>query len=99
LEWSLENLDEAVRMLKLGVQEYENNAEFYLSLGQIEEQRGNTGKAKEWYSNGLNFNPESVELWINMAHLEERTSSAAEARARLDMARCMNSCNVQLWLE
>uniref|UniRef100_A0A6G1S430 Pre-mRNA-processing factor 6 n=1 Tax=Aceria tosichella TaxID=561515 RepID=A0A6G1S430_9ACAR len=99
LEWSLGNLDEAVRMLKAGVQEYKNHAEFYLSLGQIEEQRGDLMKAKEWVSSGLKFNPTSVELWINMAHLEERSGAPARARSKLEMARLRNPRNVQLWLE
>lgn len=99
LEWSLGNLDEAVRMLKSGVQEYKSHAEFYLSLGRLEEQRGDINKAKEWVLGGLKFNPTSVELWISMAHLEERSGLAAKARSRLEMARLRNPGNVQLWLE
>lgn len=99
LEWSLGNLDEAVRMLKQGVEEYKNFPEFYISLGQIEEQRGDNEKAKSWYSNGLKFNPTSIQLWISMARLEEKTGYTARARSKLEIARLRNPRNVQLWLE
>lgn len=99
LEWSLGNLDEAVRMLKAGVEEYKNYPDFYLMLGQIEEQRDENEKAKAHYSSGLKFNPTSVALWISMAHVEEKTGFLAKARSRLEMARLRNPKNPLLWLE
>lgn len=99
LEWSLGNIDEAIRMLKAGISEYKNYPDFFLSIGQIEEQRDNLEGAKDCYSNGLKFNPTSVELWISIAHLEEKTGFIARARSRLEMARLRNAKNVQLWLE
>lgn len=99
LEWSLGNLDEAIRLLKGGVDEYKNYPEFYLSLGQIAGQKGDNEQAKSWYSNGLKFNPTSVSLWISMAHLEERTGFIARARSRLEMARLRNPKVALLWYE
>lgn len=99
LEWSQRNLDEAVRMLQAGANEYRNEAEFYLALGQIEEERGSDELAKEHYANGLKFNPTSVQLWISLANLEERTGSVAKARSRLEMARLRNPKVARLWLE
>jgi len=99
LEKSLGNLEEAIRILKQGVGEFKNFPDFYLSLGQIEEQRNNKSQAKSWYSEGLKFNPTSIELWISMAHLEEATGFIARARSKLEMARLRNPRNVKLWLE
>lgn len=99
LEWALGNLDEACRMLRAGVQEYRDFGEFYLMLGQIEEQRGDNDKAKAHYSDGLKFNPTSVPLWISLASLEERTGFVAKARSKLELARLRNPKVVRLWLE
>lgn len=99
LEWSLGNLDEATRMLSAGVEEYKNFPEFYLMLGQIEEQRGASEKAKAHYGSGLKFNPTSVSLWISMANIEEKTGNVAKARSRLENARRRNPKVPLLWLE
>lgn len=99
LEWSLDNLNEAVRMLKAGIEEFRNFPDFYLMLGQIEEQRNNNDLAKTYYSNGLKFNPTSVPLWISCASLEEKTGFFAKARSKLEMARLRNPKVPLLWLE
>lgn len=99
LEWVLGNLDEAMRMLKAGADEYKDYPDFYLMLGQIEEQRGNIDRAKVHYSDGLKFNPTSVELWISIANAEEKTGFYAKARSKLEMARLRNPKCPLLWLE
>jgi len=99
LEWSIGNLDEALRMLKAGSEDYKDSPEIYLMLGQIEEQRGDNEKAKGHYSTGLKFNPASVQLWISLANVEERTGFLAKARSRLEMARLRNPKVPLLWLE
>lgn len=99
LEWTLGNLDEALRMLKAGAEEFKKFAEFYLMLGQIEEQRNENDKAKAYYAQGLKFNPESVDLWINSALLEEKTGFIPRARSKLEMARIRNPRVPRLWLE
>lgn len=99
LEWSLGNLDEATRMLKAGIDEYKDFGEFYLMLGQIEEQKNENDRAKNYYSNGLKFNPTNVSLWISSANLEEKTGFIAKARSKLELARLRNPKVPQLWLE
>lgn len=99
LEWSLGNLEEATRMLKAGTEEYKDYAEFYIMLGEIDEQRGDFEQAKQSYSAGLKFNPTSVRLWINMAKLEEKLGLHAKARSRLETARLRNPKVPILWLE
>lgn len=99
LEWSLGNLDEAIRMLKAGIEEYKDFAEFYIMSGKIEEQKGELEQARQSYSSGLKFNPTSIELWINMAKLEEKMGLFAKARSRLENARLRNPKIPQLWLE
>lgn len=99
LEWVLGNLDEAVRMLKAGASEFKDYPDFYLMLGQIEEQRNNLDQAKIHYSDGLKFNPTSVELWISIASAEEKTGFHARARSKLEMARLRNPKCPLLWLE
>lgn len=99
LEWSLGHLDEAARMLREGIDEYKDFGEFYLMLGQIEEQKGDNDKAKTNYSNGLKFNPTNVSLWISLASLEEKTGFVAKARSKLELARLRNPKVAQLWLE
>lgn len=99
LEWSLGNLEEAMRMLRAGVDEFKNFPEFYLMLGQIEEQRGDSDKAKAHYGGGLKFNPTSVSLWISLANIEEKTGNIAKARSRLENARKRNPKIPVLWLE
>lgn len=99
LEWALGNLEEAMRMLKAGTNEFRDFADFYLMLGQIEEQRKNIARAKVHYSDGLKFNPTSVELWISLAKAEENTGSYAGARSKLEMARLRNPKCPLLWLE
>lgn len=99
LEWSLGNLDEAARMLRAGIDEYKDFGEFYLMLGQIEEQKGDNDKANTCYSNGLKFNPTNISLWISLANLEEKTGSVAKARSLLARARLRNPKVAQLWLE
>lgn len=99
LERSLGNWDQAQRLLESGVEEYKNWPEFYLSLGELADQRGHQEQAKKYYSDGLKFNPTSVSLWISMARLEESMGSIARARSRLEMARLRNPRVASLWLE
>lgn len=99
LERSQGNIDEAIRILKSGIEEYKNFPRFYLEAGHIEEERGQNEKAKDYYSMGLKFNPTSIQIWIDLACLEERTGFKARARSRLEMGRLRNPKNCQLWLE
>ena len=99
LELELGNLEKAEDLLRKACEEYKNVPEFYLRLGQLELRRERDEQAKICFSNGLKFNPTSVELWINLAKIDKQRGFISKARSRLEMARLRNPKAVKLWLE
>lgn len=99
LERSLGNQDEAVRLLKVGISKYKDNPKFFLSLGQIEEERGKFKGAEEHYIEGLKTFKTNIELWISLAKLREKTGSVPRARSTLEKARIFNDKVAPLYVE
>ena len=99
LEWQLQNLDEAKRLLNQGVKEYANFAKLWMMKGQIAEQQDDLDEAREAYHLGLKANPSSISLWILLSRLEERQGALIKARSVLEKARLRNPKCQELWLE
>jgi pre-mRNA-processing factor 6 len=53
LEWMMDNLDEAKKLLDDGVKVYPNFAKLWMMLGQISEQQGNIDEARDCYNQGV----------------------------------------------
>lgn len=53
LEWALNNLDAALRLLKEALEDFDDFPKLWLMKGQIEEQQGNLDKALETYNQAV----------------------------------------------
>lgn len=98
LEWCLNELDEAKRLLQEGIAKYPDFEKFYMMLGQIYEQEKNADFARQMYLNGTRRCPHAINLWILLVRLEE-TNNPVRARSHLDTAKLKNPKNEFLWLE
>lgn len=54
LEWSLNDLDEALRLLNEALNMFDDFPKLWLMKGQIQEQKGQIDKAIETYNQGVN---------------------------------------------
>ncbi|XP_057325398.1 pre-mRNA-processing factor 6 [Microplitis mediator] len=99
LEWCLNNLQEALKILNEGLQDFDDFPKFWLMKGQIEEQMGDLDKALETYNLAIKKCPHSVPLWRLLADLERRKNHITKARSVLEKARLKNPKNPELWLE
>nr|WNZ75750.1 U4/U6 x U5 tri-snRNP complex subunit Prp1 [Trichoderma harzianum] len=75
------------------------NVEMALDLGQIYEDLGKTGQAREAYATGVKAVPRSVPLWLLYSRLEESAGLTVKARSVLDRARLAVPKNGELWCE
>ncbi|KAI6191739.1 PRP6-like protein [Aphelenchoides bicaudatus] len=98
LEWCLDQLDEAKRLLQEGIEKFPDFEKFYMMLGQICEQENDVDSARKMYLNGTRRCPNSINLWILLIRLEE-ARNPVRARSHLDTAKLKNPKNEFLWLE
>jgi len=98
LEWCLNELETAKSLLREGIEKFPDFEKFYMMLGQIHEQEGNTDLARKIYLDGTRRCPHAISLWILLIRLEE-SQNPVRARSHLDMAKNKNPRNEFLWLE
>lgn len=99
LEWCLDNLDEALKLLAEAVEVFPTFHKLWLMKGQIEEQKGELDGAHETYNNALKECPTSVPLWLSLSRLEEKQQKVTKARSVLERGRLKIPHNGLLWLE
>ncbi|KAL5494082.1 hypothetical protein EMCRGX_G015354 [Ephydatia muelleri] len=99
LEWVLNNIDDAIKLLDEGIEKYPDFPKMWMMRGQIEEQKQNTEAARELYNKALKKNPTSISLWLLLSRLEEKAGQVTKARAVLEKARLKNPQCPDLWLE
>lgn len=98
LEWALENLSEALKLLEEAVKVFPDYAKLWMMKGQIEEQQQKYEVASATYSSGLKKNQNSIALWLLSATLEETRGALTKARSVLERARLKNPKTPMLWL-
>lgn len=99
LEWALNNLPEALKLLDEAVNVFPDYAKLWMMKGQIEEQQNQLEIAAATYSLGLKKNQNSIPLWVLMSGLEEKRGTLTKARSVLERSRLKNPKNPLLWLE
>jgi pre-mRNA-processing factor 6 len=99
LEWCLNNLAEAERMLDTALKVYMDTPKLYMMCGQIAEQRGDDERARRIYLDATKRMPSSIPIWLLLCRLEERTGNVIKARSDLERSRMKNPKCVDLWLE
>lgn len=99
LEWALNNLDVALKLLEEAIKVFGDYAKLYMMKGQIEEQMEKNEEARNTYSQGLKKCATCVPMWILLSRLEEKLKNVTKARSVLEKARLRNPKNPELWLE
>lgn len=99
LEWALDNLPEAMKLLDEAVKVFPDYAKLWMMKGQIEEQENKLEEAANTYSAGLKKNQNSIPLWLLMSTLEEKRGALTRARSVLERSRLKNPKTSLLWLE
>ncbi|GLH16055.1 Protein crooked neck [Gryllus bimaculatus] len=115
LEWALDNLDQALRLLEEAIKVFPDFAKLWLMKGQIEEQQGNLDKAWDTYNTGERRglltkarsvlekgrlrNPQCDVLWLEQIRIENRAGLRDIANTL--MARALQECPNSgiLWAE
>lgn len=99
LEWCLDDLENALKLLDEAVKIFPNYAKLWLMKGQIEEQKDELENAHNTYNVALKECATSVPLWLSLSHLEEKQNRLTKARSVLERGRLKISRNPELWLE
>lgn len=99
LEWALDNLEDALRLLDEAVKVFPDFPKLWMMKGQIEEQQNHLDEAAETYNQGIKKCPTSIPLWVLSATLEERKGTLTKARSILERGRLRNPKTAGLWLE
>lgn len=88
-------LDLALQALQL----FPTAPKLWMLKGQIYEDTGKAGLAREAYATGVKAVSRSVPLWLLYARLEERAGLTVKARSVLDRARLAVPKSAELWCE
>ncbi|KAJ6633556.1 Pre-mRNA-processing factor 6 [Pseudolycoriella hygida] len=99
LEWALNNLSEALKLLEEAVNVFPDYAKLWMMKGQIEEQQNLIEAAANTYMTGIKKCPNSIPLWILMSTLEVNRNALTKARSILERGRLRNPKTSLLWLE
>nr|CAH7767016.1 unnamed protein product [Callosobruchus chinensis] len=99
LEWSLNDLDQAIHLLDEALKVFPDFAKLWMMTGQIYEQKSEMSRAFDAYNAGIKKCPNSIPLWILLSRLEEKRGLLIKARSVLEKARLKNPKNDQLWQE
>ena len=100
LEWALNNLTAAKKLLDEAVNLYPNFPKLWMMMGQIYHQEDNdVDAARDSYKKGLRLNPKSVPLWLLWSRLEESIKQINVSRSILEKGRRQNPKEELLWLE
>lgn len=98
LEWALNNLKDALKLLNEAVDVFPDYAKLWMMKGQIEEQQGKLEEASTTYMCGIKKCPNSVPLWNLLSALEEKRGCLTKSRSILERGRLKNPKTPLLWL-
>ncbi|KRX96568.1 Pre-mRNA-processing factor 6, partial [Trichinella pseudospiralis] len=98
LEWCLNELDEALDLIKQGVEMYPESEKLWMMVGQLYASKGDIESARKAYAEGLKHCSGCIAMWILAAQFEEEQDCFIRARALLEKARLKNPKNPSLWL-
>lgn len=95
----LGNNEAALDLTLQALQLFPAAAKLWMLKGQIYEDMGKIGQAREAFGTGVKAVPKSVPLWLLYSRLEERGGLVVKARSVLDRARLAVPKNAELWCE
>lgn len=95
----LGNVETALDLVLQALQLFPAAAKLWMLKGQIYEDVGKAGQAREAYGTGVKAVSRSVPLWLLYSRLEERSGLTVKARSVLDRARLAVPKNPELWCE
>ncbi|KOS21432.1 Pre-mRNA-splicing factor prp1 [Escovopsis weberi] len=95
----LDNVEVALDLALQALQLFPAAAKLWMLKGQIYEDLGRAGQAREAYAAGVKAVPGSVPLWLLYSRLEERAGLTVKARSVLDRARLAVPRSGELWCE
>lgn len=93
------SVDAALDLTLQALQLFPAAAKLWMLKGQIYEDLGKTGPAREAYATGVKAVPRSVPLWLLYSRLEEKAGLVVKARSVLDRARLAVPKSPELWCE
>lgn len=93
------NIETALDLTLQALQLFPAAAKLWMLKGQIYEDLGKTGAAREAYSTGVKAVPKSAPLWLLYSRLEEKAGLTVKARSVLDRARLALPKSAELWCE
>ncbi|KAM3537860.1 hypothetical protein ARSEF1564_009227 [Beauveria bassiana] len=91
--------DTALDLTLQALQLFPAAAKLWMLKGQIYQDMGKVGLAREAYATGVKAVPRSVPLWLLYARLEEDAGLIVKARSVLDRARLAVPKSPELWWE
>ncbi|KAM3520688.1 hypothetical protein NHJ13051_006724 [Beauveria bassiana] len=91
--------DTALDLTLQALQLFPAAAKLWMLKGQIYQDMGKVGLAREAYATGVKAVPRSVPLWLLYARLEEDAGLIVKARSVLDRARLAVPKSPELWCE
>ncbi|KAL6865625.1 U4/U6 x U5 tri-snRNP complex subunit Prp1 [Amphichorda felina] len=95
----LGNTEMALDLTLQALQLFPAAPKLWMLKGQIYEDSGKTGQAREAYATGVKAVPKSVPLWLLYSRLEENAGLTVKARSVLDRARLAVPKSPELWCE
>ena len=95
----LGNTEAALDLTLQALQLFPAAAKLWMLKGQIYEDQGKIGQAREAYGTGVKAVPRSVPLWLLYVHLEQKSGMIVKARSVLDRARLAAPKSAELWCE
>ena len=98
-ERQLGSSEQALDLVKQGLQIYPKADKLWMMKGQIYEGENTYPQAREAYGVGTKACPQSVPLWLLASRLEEKAGAVVRARSILDRARLAVPKNALLWTE
>ncbi|EGO53881.1 hypothetical protein NEUTE1DRAFT_88617 [Neurospora tetrasperma FGSC 2508] len=89
----------ALDLVQQALQLFPSKPKLWMMKGQIYEDLGQLGPAREAYSTGVRAVPSSIPLWLLYSRLEEKAGNVVKARSVLDRARQAVPKSPELWTE
>jgi len=97
LEWALENKEDALALVKEGIQNFPDSDKLWMMKGQLEVVLNRIEDARETYTEGTKKCTDSIPLWLLLTKLEMASKNLTKARSVVEKARLRNPSNPDLW--
>jgi len=98
LEWALENLKEAHKLVVEGIELFAEADKLWMMKGQLEVALKRTEDARSTYQLGVKKCPNSIPLWELLSDFELEAGNVTKARSVIEKARLRNPQTAKLWL-